>query len=427
MWNAALDDIPSGELIIALIVCLFSSAFFSASETAMMAVNRFRLKALAQQENRGAQLTLKLLEHTDRLLGVILLGNTLINTATATLATLITTRLFADNHFALGAATLLVAFAILVFSEATPKVIAATHPDRSALLASYPLTVMLRVFYPAVWFINLFVHGMLRILHLQGKKHDHGSLSPEELRMLVLESGRFMEKKHHAILVNLFELTNITVDDVMTPRHQIEGLDLAAEQEELARQLYTCHHTRLPVFEDNPDNMVGILHTRKALSLSEDELTGDTLRTLIRPPYFIPSGTPLFTQLQNFQENRRRIGLVVDEYGELRGLVTLEDILEQIIGEFTTNAPSAGSRLEKQSDGSYLLDGSMSLRELNRKLKRNFPLDGPKTLNGLVLEYFEDIPDAGTCLTIAGERLEIVQTQDRSIKVIRLYPQAAVH
>ncbi len=389
----------------------------------MMAVNRFRLKARAQQGHQGAILTRKLLDHTDRLLGVILLGNTLINTATATLATLITTRLFAGTHYALGIATLLVAFAILVFSEATPKVIAATHPEKTAVLASFPLTLLLKVFYPAVWFINLFVHALLRLFQLSGKKQDHTSLSPEELRLLVLESGRFMEKKHHTILVNLFELANITVDDVMTPRHQIEALDLEAPHEELSHQLYTCHHTRLPVYEGNADNMVGILHTRKALSLHEDEVTGDTLRALIRPPYFIPSGTPLFTQLQNFQENRRRIGLVVDEYGELRGLVTLEDILEQIIGEFTTNAPGTGSRLEKQSDGSYLLDGSMSLRELNRKLKRNFPLDGPKTLNGLVLEYFEDIPDAGTCLTIAGERLEIMQTQDRSIKMIRLYPQ----
>ncbi|GAB7127450.1 HlyC/CorC family transporter [Silvimonas sp. JCM 19000] len=420
-----MDDIPLSELIIALVVCLLSSAFFSASETAMMAVNRFRLNARVQQGHRGAIRTRGLLDHTDRLLGVILLGNTLINTASAALSTVITARMFGTNQYALPIATLIVAFAILVISEATPKVLAANYADKAAVAFSYPLAILQKVFYPAVWFINLFVNGFLKLTRLSGKGHEHTPLSPEELRLLVLESGRFMEKKHQTILLNLFELANITVDDVMTPRHHIEALDLSADAEELRRQLYTCHHTRLPVYDDNPDNMVGILHTRKALSLREEEVDGDTIRTLIRPPYFIPSGTPLFTQLQNFQENRRRIGLVVDEYGELAGLVTLEDILEQIIGEFTTNAPNAASRYEPQADGSYLLDGASSLRELNRKLKLGFPLTGPKTLNGLILEYFEDIPDSGTCLTIAGERLEVVQTQDRSVKVIRLYPHVA--
>ena len=266
----------------------------------MMAVNRFRLNAKVQQGHRGAILTRKLLDHTDRLLGVILLGNTLINTASAALSTVITARLFGDSQYALPIATLIVAFAILVVSEATPKVLAASYADKTAVAFSFPLAILLRVFYPAVWFINLFVNGLLKIAHLSGRGHEQTPLSPEELRLLVLESGRFMEKKHQTILLNLFELANITVDDVMTPRHHIEALDLEADADELRRQLFTCHHTRLPVYAGNPDNMVGLLHTRKALSLREEEVDGATLRTLIRPPYFIPSGTPLFTQLAEF-------------------------------------------------------------------------------------------------------------------------------
>ncbi|MBM3117719.1 HlyC/CorC family transporter [Jeongeupia naejangsanensis] len=418
-----MEDTPISALFIALLACLASSAFFSAAETAMMAINRYRLAGKVRQGHRAAVRTQKLLNETEKLLGVILLGNTVINTVSATLAALITARLFSGNEFALGTATLLVAFAILVFSEATPKVIAATHAEAVAYLASGPLVILLRVFYPAVWIVNLIVDTLLRALRLRKPGGDSTALSPDELRLLVLESGRFMEKKHHTILLNLFELANVTVDDVMTPRHQMEMVDLTLPSDLLRQELFTSHHSRLPIYAGNPDNVLGILPARKLLSLTEADTDADAVRTLMRQPYFIPSGTPLFTQLQNFQENHRRLGLVVDEYGELLGLVTLEDILEQMIGEFTTQSPASGVQLARQADGSLLLDGSISLRDLNRKLKLGLPTSGPKTLNGLILEYFEDIPETGTCMVIAGQRLEVVQTQDRSIRMVRLYPQ----
>lgn len=388
----------------------------------MMAINRYRLAGRAQSGYRPALLTQKLLQKTDKLLGVILLGNNFINSVSASLATVITFKLAGQHELALAIATSLVTFAILIFSEATPKIIAASHAEPVAYAVSYPLSFLLKLLYPVVWFVNLFVAGLLRLLRLHNQQDKDHALSPEELRLLVLESGRFMEKKHHSILMNLFELSSITVNDVMTPRHMIESIDLDLPPEALREALFTCHHTRQPVHSGDPDNIIGILHVRKVLSMREEDLCAAGLREIMRPAYFIPAGTPLFTQLQNFQENQRRLGLIVDEYGELQGMITLEDILEQIIGEFTTSTPTIGVLAETQVDGSILLDGASPLREINRKFKTHFPLGGPKTLNGLILEYLEEIPDTETCLVIANHRLEIVQTQDRSIKVIKLIP-----
>jgi Mg2+/Co2+ transporter CorB len=419
-----LEQLSLAFLYTALAACLFTSAFFSGAETAMMAANRYKISNKARQGHKAAVRTQMLLSQTDKLLSVILIGNTVINTASATLSALIAHRLFADNDFALAIATLLVAFAILIFSEATPKVLAATYSEPLAYATSYPLLILLKVLYPAVWFVNLFVSALIKTLRLTPNQAQHQALTPEELRLLVLESGKHMEKKHRTMLLNLFELASITVDDVMTPRHQIESIDLNAPSEEIRKQIFTCHHTRLPVYSGNPDNIIGILHIRKVLALKEEEVNSEHLREMLRPPYFIPANTPLFTQLQNFQENKRRIAVVVDEYGEMQGLVTLEDILEQVVGEFTTNAPTQGAKLLRQPDGSILLDGASSLRELNQKLRLSFPLDGPKTLNGLILEHFQDIPDAGTCLVLANQKMEIIQTQDRSIRAVRLYAPA---
>ncbi|SFN52191.1 Mg2+ and Co2+ transporter CorB, contains DUF21, CBS pair, and CorC-HlyC domains [Formivibrio citricus] len=417
-----MEDTPLAILFIALVSCLIASGFFSMAETAMMAINRYRLAGRAQSGYGPALRTQQLLRQTDKLLGVILLGNNFINSVSASLATVISFKLAGQNEVALAIATSLVTFAILIFSEATPKNIAARHAEPVAYAASYPLAFLLKLLYPVVWFVNLFVTGLLHLLQLHnGNDKDH-ALSPEELRLLVLESGHYMEKKHHSILLNLFELSSITVNDVMTPRHMIESIDLNASSEALREALFTCHHTRLPVHCGDPDNIIGILHARKILSMREEGFSADDLREIMRPAYFVPSGTPLFTQLQNFQENRRRLGLIVDEYGELLGLITLEDILEQIIGEFTTSAPTTSARAEIQADGSFLLDGASPLREVNRKFGTHFPLDGPKTLNGLALEHLEEIPDAETCLVIADQRLEIVQTQGRSIRVLRLIP-----
>lgn len=393
------------------------------SETAMMAANRYRLRHRAQQGHRGAKLALALLGKTDKLLGVILLGNTLFNAAAATLTSYIALALFGQEKWALEIGTLFVAFALLIVSEITPKVIGATHADRITPPISFILAPLLRLVYPLIWFVNLFVIALLRTLRLAPKDtHEAPRLSPEELRMLVLEAGNFIPQKHQSILLNLFDLESITVEDVMTPRSSMEAIDLSAKWNEIATQLATSYHTRLPVFREDPNNVTGMLHLRRLIGLMHrNELTQESLSEQIQEPYFIPAATPVFSQLQFFQENRQRIGLVVDEYGEVLGLVTMEDIIEEIIGEFTTSLPGSAAALSWDEDNSVLLEGSRSLRVINRKLGLTFPLDGPKTLNGLIVEHFRDIPESGISLKISGIPIEIVQTQDRSIKIARLF------
>lgn len=402
---------------------LFLSAGFSASETAMMAINRYRLRHAAETGHRGAMLTQSLLNRTDKLLGVILLGNNLVNIAAATLATIISIRLYGDSDVALSLATLLLTFLILVFSEVTPKVLGASYPERVAYPAAYVLIPMLKLAYPVVWFVNLFVQGILRLLRIKPPEPGHGSrLGLEELRTIVLESSGVLPREHHRILVNLLELEDISVDDVMTPRNQIESIDIEDDPERLRQQISTSHHTRLVVQQGSADTLLGVLHVRRVLhALTGEELDPDTLKENLEAPYFVPAGTPLFTQLRNFQSSRRRLALVVDEYGELQGLVTLEDLLEEMVGEFTTQAPSDTGYLRREADGSWLAEGSVLLRHLNRKLGLSLPLDGPKTLNGLLLEQFEDIPEAGVSLKLGDVPVEIVQTQDRAVRMARIY------
>jgi Mg2+/Co2+ transporter CorB len=418
-----LNEISTGELIAVLIVLLVISAFFSTAETSMMAINRYRLKHLVRVGHRGARLAAALLARPDRLLGVVLLGNNLVNAAAAALVTYITFRLFGESEFTLSMATLAVTFFILVFSEITPKVIGASHPERIAYPAAYILTPLLRLAYPVVWFVNLFSVALLRLLRVNATQAGSSQkLTLEELRTLVLEGGNFLPQKHQNMLLNLVDLESVTVDDIMVPRNQIDALDLRNPAAELRRQLATSNHTRIPAYDGSIENIAGVLHVRKILNLGEEEaLDAERLRSVMRDAYFIPQGTPLLTQLQNFQERHERLGLVVDEYGELLGLVTLEDIIEEIIGEFTTHSPLAiSSSLRRQGDGSVIAEGGSLLRDLNRKLGTRFPLDGPKTLNGLILEHFEDIPEPGMSMKVAGQALEILQVQDRVVKSVRL-------
>ena len=422
-----MNDIPLGMQFGALVVLLVLAAFFSIAETSMMALNRYRLKHMVKQGHRGAKLAHQLLAHTDRLLGVILLGNNLVNAAAATLVGLITIQLFGENKIALGLGTLAVTFLILVFAEITPKVIAAAHAERIAFAVSYVLTPLLKLLYPVVWFVNLFVSALLATLRIRPPAGGEPQrLSAEELRSLVLEAGHYIPKKHRSILVNLFDLERVTVEDVMTPRAQIEAIDLQAPLELIAGQLATSYHTRLLVYRGEIGNIAGILHLRKVLALMrEGELDRDKLAELLTEPYFVPASTPLFAQMQFFQENRQRLALVVDEYGELQGLMTLEDIIEEIIGEFTTNSPAIASIRAWDKNGSALVEGTSPLRELNRKLGLALPIDGPKTLNGLIVEHFQDIPEAGVSLKIAGVPMEIVQTQDRVVRTVRLFKPKA--
>ncbi len=419
-----MDDISIGALFGILLLLLVCSAFFSGSETSMMAINRYRLNSLVRKGNRSAKLVNRLLGKVDKLLGSILLGNTLLNVAAAAVTNIIILRLFGQNDLAILVGTLAITFALLVFSEIMPKIIAASYPERIALPASYLLTPLITLFHPVVSVATAIVKGVLWLLRIKIQTdQSKQKVTLEELRGLVLDAEHFLPRKHQKMLLNLVDLERITVNDVMIPRNQIEALDINADANELRQQIITCHHTLMPVYADTPSNIIGILHIKRVPALlQETTLDLTQLREILNEPYFIPSDTPLLKQLQQFQERHARLGLVVDEYGELLGLVTLENILEEIVGEFTTQSPSQTGKFLRQEDGSVLLEGGSSLRELNRKLGLHLPLDGAKTLNGLILDHLEDIPETGTSLKIAGYPIEIIQTQDRIVKVARIFP-----
>ena len=419
-----MDEFSLATLFLALVVILILSGFFSSSETSMMSLNRHRLNHLVRKGNKSAKLTSKLLAKTDKLLGSILFGNTLLNVAAATLTEVIVLRIFGhENNTALVLGTLSITFIILVFSEIMPKIIASSHPERVALSASFGLAFFIKLFYPVVFIATAIVRTTLSLLHIKVQTdQSKQSVSLEEVRMLVLEAEQFLPHRHQKMLLNLVDLERVVVDDVMVPRSQMETLDINADSDILKQQLATCHHTLLPVYENILDNIIGILHVRKTLSLLQREtFSAADLRELLLEPYFIPSDTTLLMQLQHFQERQLRLGLIVDEYGELLGLVTLENILEEIVGDFTTQSPAQTGKYFRQVDGSLFIEGSTLLRDLNRKMGLHLPLNGAKTLNGLILEHLQDIPEAGTSLKISGYPIEIMQTQDRVVKIARIF------
>lgn len=393
-----------------------------------MSVNRYRLRHLMNEGHRGAKLASELLSQTDKLLGVILLCNNFANASAATLVTLITVELFGEGEWILMFGTLSVTFAILVFSEISPKVIAAAHPEKLALFSSYILYPLLRVLYPVVWFVNLFVSAILRLLRIKVSFKDQShALTTEELRSIVSDAGQYIPSQNRTILLNLLDLEDIIVDDAMTAHTQVEFIDLDEPIDQIMEQLVRSHHSRLPVRQGDHEDIVGILHVRKVLPLLRDFHIGKAptkalLQAAMSLPYYIPSGTPLYTQLQQFQKRHERIALIVDEYGEFKGLLTLEDILEEVVGEFTTQSPEHASHFHQLEDGSWLVDGSSLLRDLNRKLKLSLPTDGPRTLNGLILEHFEDIPEPNTSFKIDEHKLEILDAQDRVVKRVKIYP-----
>lgn len=396
------------------------------SETALMSVNRYRLRHLVNQGHRGAKMTSALLAKTDKLLGVILLCNNFVNIALATITTVISVRLFGEGEWVLMLSTLSLTFTILIFSEISPKVIAAAHAEKISIFCSYIFYPLLKVLYPIVWFINLFVEIFLKIIGIKVNFSEGvQSLSMDELRSVVIDAGKFLPNKHKTILLNLFELEKITVDDVMTAHTHVEVIDFDAPIDEVIQRIVSTHHARVPIREGAKEEITGIVNIRKTMNelhLHENtDINKDSLRSTFEKPYFIPSDTPLYTQIQQFQENKERIALVVDEYGELRGLVTLEDILEEVIGDFTTQAPTRMNHYHQEPDGGWLVDGSSSLRELNKKLNLGLPLNGPRTLNGLVLEHFQDIPEFNTSFKIGSHILEIVQTQDKVVKSVKIF------
>ncbi len=421
---------PLWALFLALTLLILCSAFFAMAETALMASNKYRLRHLAKRGSRAAATTLWLLERTDKLLSLVLIANTLINAMATALVTAIAITFFGREESVITIATAIVAFLLIVFAEISPKVIGATYPERIALVSSLLLKPMMTLAKPVIWFVNLFVSLVLRCFRVEAGDASHTHrLSPEELRSVVLEGGAFIPQKHKSILLNLFDLEAISVEDIMTPRAQVEALDLAEGVDGILSQLTTCYHNKLPVYEGEINQVVGILHVRKAVGLlkQEDALTVEHFRALLTAPYFIPQDTAVFTQLQYFQENRERLGIIVDEYGEVQGLVTLDDIIEEMIGEFTTSMPGAArsDTFGWDAQGTCLLEGATPLRDINKRLGLDFPLDGPKTLNGLLLEVLQDIPESPISLKIGPCVVEVIQVQNQSIKVVKLMKPSA--
>lgn len=420
--DTLLESWPWWLQVAVVVLLLASSAFFSITETSMMAANRHRLKHKANQGHRGAKLAHQLLDKTEVLLSVILIGNNVINTFVPVLIAGIALNLFGNNGSVLSITTAVVAFLIIIFCEITPKVIGAAFADKISSKVSWIIRPLIWVMTPLVWFVNLFVSSLLKLMRLDTKSSSQNRLSPEELRSMVLETSHFIPSQHRNILVNLFNLENIAVDDVMTPRAQIETLDLSRPIEEVIHQLETCYHHNLPVTDEDPDRVIGILSVRRAVSLlGDEELTHEQFKALLSEPYFIPSGTQVLQQIRFFQESQERIGLVVDEYGVVLGIVTIEDIVEELIGEFTTSLPSLANKTQWLEDGTYLASGSSSLRDLNRLLGLDLPTDGPRTLNGLLLEELEEIPDNNISIKVGNCTMEIIQFDQQTIKTVRIY------
>ncbi|EDN69797.1 protein of unknown function DUF21 [Beggiatoa sp. PS] len=398
-----------------LFFLILSSGFFSASETSMMAINRYRLRHLVAKKHRSAMRVSQLLERPERLIGVILLGNNFVNILASSIATVIAVDLMGEAGIAIAAALLTVV--ILIFSEVTPKTIAALHPEKVAFPVSLIIKPLLTILYPLVWALNSAGNGLLKLFGISEQSKDSEHLSQEELRTLVHEAGGIIPKRHQQMLLGILDLETATIEEIMVPRHEIIGIDINLPLDTLAEQLATCPHSRVPLYRENIDDVIGIIYLRQLVSLfKRDEFTKEALEKMARGLYFIPESTPLNVQLIHFQRYKERIGLVVNEYGDIQGLVTLEDILEEIIGEFTTNPDTFNLDIHQQADNSYLVDGSITVRELNRVLEWHLSTDGPKTLNGLILDYLEILPEADTSLLLEGHPIEIIQMANKAVK-----------
>ncbi|HTR01194.1 MAG TPA: HlyC/CorC family transporter [Candidatus Acidoferrum sp.] len=418
-----MEDSSLKYLFIALIVLILMSAFFSGSETAMLALNRFRLRHLAKQRHRGALRATVLLHNPEKLIGIVLIGSTVINGLASTLATIIAIKLWGNDDRYIYAASLLVTFVLLIFAEMTPKTIGAMYPETIAFPSSLVLRWLLKVMYPLVWLLSRISNRLVALLGFKPKDQAQQQLSQEELRTIVDESGRQLPGQRQSMLLNVLDLGKVTVNDIMIPRNDVAGIDLDNDIDDIRRTLLNSQHTRLPVFTGDLNNVIGLLHMRNAVRwMQMENPTKAELMQLTLPPYFVPESTALPTQLINFQKNRRRMAMVVDEYGVVIGLVTLEDILEEIVGNFTTNLSEETPEIYPQEDGTYVLDGSTSVRALNRTLGWHLPTGGPKTLNGLLMEALENIPDSQIGIRLDGYCAEILQTTDNQIKSVRMWP-----
>ena len=412
------DDVPLAALIGLLGTLLVLSAFFSGSETALMSLNRYQLRHKSREGHRGAMLAERLLKRPDRLIGLILLGNNLANFSMVAVVTLIAVQIGGEPAVAI--ATGLLTLIVLIFAEAAPKTLAALHPERFAFPAAIIYYPLLKITYPIVWLTNAASNGVLYLLGVRGRDAELHSLTQEELRTIVHEAGSLISNRYRKMLISILDLERVTVDDVMVPHNEIVGIDLDAEAEECERIINASTYTRLPVYRDNIDQIIGILHLRRLANLAQRSFSREALAELVDEPYFVPEGTPLSTQLVQFQRRKQRIALVVDEYGDIQGIVTLEDILEEIVGEFTTDPADENEDIIREGTSTWIVDGSANIRELNRSQKWELPTDGPKTVNGLILELLETIPEPGTCLKVDGYPFEIVESDDTRIRSVRI-------
>ena len=415
------DNAPVGLLVALVAVLIVLSAFFSASETALMSLNRYRLRHQARAGHRGARVAERLLQRPDRLIGVILLGNTATNLAAATIATIIALRVV-GSEWGLLVGTIVLTVVVLIFAEVAPKTLAALNPPRYALPSALVYYVLLKIAYPVVWVINLFTNGLLRLLGVRPDQIASHSLSAEELRTVVAEAGVMVPRRHQRMLLSILDLDAVTVDDVMVPRQEIMGLDLDRDWQDNLTIIQDSHHDRLPVYRADIDSVVGVARVRDLLpELVRGELTQAILLERIREPYFVPESTPLNKQLLNFQQHRRRSAFVVDEYGDVQGLITTQDIIREIVGELDSDATAVDLGVTKESDRSYVVDASANVRQLNRVMNWNLPTDGPKTLNGLIVEQLETIPETGTGVTVANYPIEILDASEHGIKTVRVF------
>ncbi|WP_039860963.1 HlyC/CorC family transporter [Photobacterium sp. SKA34] len=418
-----MDEISTGVLFSLLILMIVLSAYFSSSETGMMALNRYKLRHMANQGHKGAKRVEKLLSRTDRLIGLILIGNNLVNILASAIATILGMRLYGDAGVAIatGALTIL----ILVFAEVTPKTVAALYPERVSYASSIILNILMKVLYPLVWFVNGITSAFLFILGLKNSNNSSSKLSSEELRTIVNEAGGLIPRRHQDMLLSILDLENVTVEDLMVPRSEIAAINVNDDWKSIVRQLSHSAHGRIVLYRDNIDEVVGMLRVREAyrLMMDKNDFSKENLLRAADEVYFIPEGTPLNIQLLKFQRNKERIGLIVDEYGDIQGLITVEDILEEIVGEFTTSiAPTLAEEITAQSDGSLMIEGSANIRDLNKSLNWKLPTDGPRTLNGLILEHLEYIPDNKVSFMIANHKMEIVEVSGNMIKLIKVLP-----
>lgn len=415
------DDNSLLALLLSFLALIIASAYFSSSETGMMSLNRYRLRHLARTNHAGAKRASKLLETPDKLIGVILIGNNFVNFLAASIATSIAIAVFGDPSPILTAVVL--TLVVLIFAEVTPKTIAALYPEKVAYPSSLLLALLLKLLYPVVWIVNVVSNALVRLLGFSSEASgNENQLTPDELRTVVYESGGRIPRRRHGMLMNILDLERVTVDDILVPRHELVGIDIEDDLNDILLQISSAQHTRLPVYKHDIDNIVGVLHLRSTGKLiGIEELNKSALLQETAEPYFIPESTPLHIQLFNFQQKKERMAVVVDEYGAVKGIITLEDILEEIVGEFTTDLAASSKDIHPQDDGSFLIDGSASVRDINRVLSWDLDSTGAKTLNGLLTESLESIPDSSVCINLEGYYAEIVQVKDNVIKTVKMW------